>query len=151
MKSKLFTKIFLKTLFLIQVIKFSFLFSIDPTNKFILDNYGRYSIFHGGNVVVKLPPYLPTSDTFDYQMSLNTKHDLDTMKRLGFNSIRLGVIWEAVETAPGVYDYEFLDKVEKIINTLGENGIYTLTTNRAPAGNNTVTVVYGEFNNYKTI
>ena len=126
MKSKLFTKIFLKTLFLIQVIKFSFLFSIDATNKFILDNYGRYSIFHGGNVVVKLPPYLPTSDTFDYQMSLNTKHDLDTMKRLGFNSIRLGVIWEAVETAPGVYDYEFLDKVEKVINTLGENGIYTL-------------------------
>ena len=48
------------------------------------------------------------------------------MKHLGFNSVRLGVIWEAVEKAPGVYDDEYLDKVEQIINTLGENGIYTM-------------------------
>ena len=81
----------------------TFQFSIDPTNRFILDNYGRYSIFHGGNVVVKLPPYLPTLDKFDYQFSLNTPEDLATMKRLGFNSIRLGVIWEAVEKSPGVF------------------------------------------------
>ena len=106
-------------------IKSSFQFSIDPTNQFILDDYGRYSIFHGGNVVVKLPPYLPTTDTFDYQMSLITPHDLETMKRLGFNSIRLGVIWEAVETAPGVYDQDFLNRVEKIINTfLHNNTLY---------------------------
>ena len=59
-------------------------------------------------------------------MSINTEQDLETMKRLGFNSIRFGVIWEAVEKAPGVYDYEYLDKVENIINTLGKNGIYTL-------------------------
>ena len=91
-----------------------------------MDNYGRYSIFHGGNVVVKLPPYLPTLDVFDYQFSLNTKEDLETMKRLGFNSIRLGVIWEAVEKKPGEYDMDYLNKVEQIINTLGENGIYTM-------------------------
>ena len=59
-------------------------------------------------------------------MSLNTPHDLETMKRLGFNSVRLGVIWESVEIAPGVYDYEYLDKIEDIINTLGENGVYTM-------------------------
>ena len=113
-------------LLLLIIIKPFIQFSIDPTNKFILDNNGRYSIFHGGNVVVKLPPYLPTLDTFDYQMSLNTPHDLKTMKRLGFNSVRLGVMWEAVETAPGVYDYDYLDKIENIINTLGDNEIYTM-------------------------
>ena len=121
-----FSKFFLTILFLFQSIKIVFPFSIDPTNQFILDNDGRYSIFHGGNVVVKLPPYLPTLDTFDYQMSLNTPHDLNTMKRLGFNSVRLGVIWESVEIAPGVYDYEYLDKIENIINTLGRNGIYSM-------------------------
>ena len=121
MKSK-----YLSLFIIFNIISITFQFSIDPTNRFILDNSGRYSIFHGGNVVVKLPPYLPTTDKFDYQYSLNTPEDLETMVRLGFNSVRLGVIWEAVEKAPGVYDYDYLDKVEQIINTLGEHNIYTM-------------------------
>ena len=119
---KLFTNLFL----FILLIKASYFFSIDSSKSFILDNTGRYSIFHGVNVVVKLPPYLPNLDLFDPYMSLNTKYDLDTMKRLGFNMVRLGVMWEAVERQPNIYDYDYLDKVEKIINTLGENGIYTM-------------------------
>ena len=111
---------------ILAILSQTFQFSIDPTNRFILDKHGRYSIFHGGNVVVKLPPYLPTLDKFDYQYSLNTHHDLETMKRLGFNSVRLGVIWEAVEKSPGEYDNDYLNKVEEIINTLGQNGIYTM-------------------------
>jgi len=118
--------IYLSLFIIFNIISITFQFSIDPTNRFILDNSGRYSIFHGGNVVVKLPPYLPTTDKFDYQYSLNTPEDLETMVRLGFNSVRLGVIWEAVEKAPGVYDYDYLDKVEQIINTLGEHNIYTM-------------------------
>ena len=121
-----FLKLFIFFIILFNQLISSYQFSIDPTHRFILDNYGRYSIFHGGNVVVKLPPYLPTLDVFDYQFSLNTKEDLETMKRLGFNSIRLGVIWEAVEKKPGEYDMDYLNKVEQIINTLGENGIYTM-------------------------
>ena len=101
-------------------------FSIDSTKSFILDNEGRYSVFHGANVIVKLPPYLPDLDKFDPMNSLNTEYDLKTMKKLGFNMVRLGVIWEAVERQPGVYDMEYLEKVEEIINTLGENGIYTM-------------------------
>ena len=121
-----FLKLFPIFIILFNQLISSYQFSIDPTHRFILDNYGRYSIFHGGNVVVKLPPYLPTLDVFDYQYSLNTKEDLETMKRLGFNSVRLGVIWEAVEKKPGEYDMDYLNKVEQIINTLGENGIYTM-------------------------
>ena len=101
-------------------------FSIDDSKNFILDNEGRYSIFHGANVVIKLPPYLPDLDKFDPYMSLNTEYDFQVMKKLGFNSVRLGVIWEAVEKESGVYDMEYLDKVEEIINNLGERGIYTM-------------------------
>ena len=126
MKLILLPRVFLYLLINFNILTTTNQFSIDPTNRFILDKHGRYSIFHGGNVVVKLPPYLPILDKFDYQYSLNTPHDLEIMKRLGFNSVRLGVIWEAVEKAPGVYDDEYLDKVEQIINTLGENGIYTM-------------------------
>ena len=35
-------------------------------------------------------------------------------------------MWEAVERTAGQYDEEYLDKVEKLINKLGEAGIYTL-------------------------
>ena len=59
-------------------------------------------------------------------MSLNTEYDFEVMKKMGFNMVRLGVIWESVEKEPGVYDMEYLDKVEEIINTLGKNGIYTI-------------------------
>ena len=76
--------------------------------------------------MVKLPPYLPTLDKFDPFMSLNTDYDFEIMKKMGFNMVRLGVIWESVEKEPGVYDMEYLDKVEEIINTLGKNGIYTM-------------------------
>ena len=121
-----FLKICINLFLFILSIKGSFFFSIDSSNNFILDNNGRYSIFHGVNVVVKLPPYLPNLEQFDPYMSLNTQYDLETMKRLGFNMVRLGVMWEAVEKQPNIYDYDYLDKVEKIINTLGENGIYTM-------------------------
>jgi len=35
-------------------------------------------------------------------------------------------MWEAVERTEGVYDEEYLNKVEDLINALGEQGIYTL-------------------------
>ena len=42
------------------------------------------------------------------------------------NFVRLGVMWEAVERQPGVYDMEYLAKVNDLITKLGEAGIYTL-------------------------
>jgi hypothetical protein len=44
----------------------------------------------------------------------------------GFNFVRLGVMWEAVERSPGVYNDTYLEEVNSLINRLGENGIYTL-------------------------
>lgn len=35
-------------------------------------------------------------------------------------------MWEAVERTEGVYDDVYLDKVEEMINKLGDAGIYTL-------------------------
>jgi len=44
----------------------------------------------------------------------------------GFNFVRLGVMWEAVETAPGVYNDTYLTEVDTLITKLGKKGIYTL-------------------------
>jgi len=46
-------------------------YTIDPSTRTFRDEYGRARIFHGQNVVVKLPNYLPTDGAFDYQMSIN--------------------------------------------------------------------------------
>jgi endoglycosylceramidase len=52
--------------------------------------------------------------------------DISDLKRWGMNLVRLGVMWEAVETAPGVYNQTYLDEIEKLINQLGDKGIYTM-------------------------
>ena len=35
-------------------------------------------------------------------------------------------MWEAVERYSGYYDMYYLDKIEELINKLGDAGIYTL-------------------------
>lgn len=90
------------------------------------DEANRSVLFHGVNIVYKVPPYLPSlRGDFDPELSLN-QFDIDNLRKWGMNFVRLGVMWEAVETKPGVYDQDYLDKVESLINRLGEAGIYTL-------------------------
>ena len=45
------------------------------------------------------------------------------------NHMRLGVMWEAVETSEGVYDTDYLDQIESLVNTMGKYGIYTMIDN----------------------
>ena len=51
---------------------------------------------------------------------------MDDLKSWGFNLVRLGVMWEAVERTPGKYDEEYLQKINDLIMKLGERGIYTM-------------------------
>jgi len=48
------------------------------------------------------------------------------MKKWGFNLVRLGVMWEAVERTQDTFDLAYLDEIEVLINTLGDNGIFTI-------------------------
>lgn len=85
-------------------------------------------LFHGVNVIYKVAPYIPLfgpSDEFTPQESL-VPFDMDNLIKWGMNHVRLGVMWEAVETAPGVYNYTYLDEVENLINAMGEKGIMTM-------------------------
>ena len=100
-------------------------FKLSKDNRFILDDTGRATIFHGVNVVVKLPPYIPNTDKFDPLNSL-TSEDIKYMKQMGFNLVRLGIIWESVERKEGEYDIAYLQKMKALVNQLGENGIYTM-------------------------
>ena len=75
-----------------------------------------------------MDPYIPSfypNAKWDKDNSLN-RQDLKLLKKWGMNLVRLGVIWEAVETAPGVYNQTYLNEIEKLINNLGTQGIYTM-------------------------
>jgi len=98
---------------------------IDPEDRVIRDKDQRHVLFHGVNVVYKVAPYIPESDIFDSQSSMTDK-DIQDLKDWGFNFVRLGVMWEAVETAPGVYNDTYLEEIDKLITKLGNQGIYTL-------------------------
>ena len=44
----------------------------------------------------------------------------------GFNIVRLGVIWEAVEKERGVFDEDYLNQIDELITKLGNHGIFTI-------------------------
>ena len=94
-------------------------------NFFINSETKAATIFHGVNVVVKLAPFIPTVDSFD-PMSSVSDVDIALMKKWGFNYVRLGVMWEGYETSKGVYNTQYLQDMNTLINKLGQSGIYTL-------------------------
>ena len=116
-----------KTLSYLSVLFLSLLYSansfyIDSSKQFMLDENGRYKIFHGVNVVVKLPPYIPDTEKFDPYTSF-TDEDISILKKLGINLVRLGIIWESIEREEKVYDLEHLEKMYKIVDKLEQNNI----------------------------
>ena len=105
---------------------------VDPSTRTIRDAKGRQVLFHGVNAIYKEAPYIPNwngaNDTWTSQESL-LPFDMENLRKWGMNHMRLGVMWEAVETSPGVYNTTYLDEVEGLINKMGEYGIYTMVDN----------------------
>ena len=70
------------------------------------------------NSVYKIPPYIPDQLIFHPQESI-TDQDIDDLVSWGMNLMGLGVMWEAVERSPGVYNLTYLEEINKLINKLG--------------------------------
>ena len=62
----------------------------NTTTHHIVDGLGRERNFHGVNVVVKGPPWLPLMDAFDPEWSYVEK-DMQTLQDMGMNAVRYGV------------------------------------------------------------
>src|SRR4051794_10624664 len=86
---------------------------------FITDADGRVFISHGVNMVYKVAPYEPSAAGFG-------EDDAAFLADEGFNSVRLGVIYKAVEPRPGVYDDAYLDKLTQTAALLEKHGIAPL-------------------------
>lgn len=60
---------------------------VDVDRHRLVDAAGRERYFHGVNVVVKGPPWIPVVDSFDPDWSFSIK-DMETLQQLGLNGIR---------------------------------------------------------------
>ncbi len=87
--------------------------------RWITDAKGRVVILHGANMVYKRPPYAPDAVGFG-------RDDASFLARNGFNYVRLGLIWKALEPAPGVYDDGYLDRIGRTARVLSRHGIHVL-------------------------
>ncbi|WP_267292330.1 cellulase family glycosylhydrolase [Mycobacterium hackensackense] len=89
------------------------------TGTWITNSDGQVVILHGVNEVYKLAPFEPAASGF-------SEDDAQFLAANGFNVVRLGVIWAAVEPRPGVYDTEYLASLSQTVQMLADHGIYTL-------------------------
>src|ERR1700726_1283727 len=69
---------------------------LGPAGRWITDASGRVVVVHGINMVYKLPPYYPAAAGF-------SDDDAAFLHSIGFNAVRVGVIWKALEPKPGAY------------------------------------------------
>ncbi|TNV80325.1 hypothetical protein FGO68_gene10517 [Halteria grandinella] len=109
--------------------------SINPSTRLMQDASNRTMILHGVNIVPKTHPYIPRNDTFDPVFSL-TEAEIKGLSEWGFNVVRLGIMWQAVEVAPGVYNETYMDEMEALINKMGSYGIYSLVDGHQDAVSN---------------
>ncbi len=94
-------------------------FPIEGQGRWLVDQRGRTVVLHGVNMVAKRPPYAPDALGFGAD-------DARFLVANGFNTVRLGVIYAAVEPQPGVYDDAYLDRIERTVDVLGRHGIAVL-------------------------
>merc|ERR1719481_223307 len=100
-------------------------FSVNPERNRIVDNFGRERIFHGTNVVFKTDPFIPITTHFDVRYSFSTE-DAQLLASMGYNTIRLGVLWAGLEPIQGQYNMTYLEKVVEIVDIAGQHGLYTV-------------------------
>lgn len=112
---------------------------------FILADTGESILLNGPNVVVKGPPYLPfvSGDTYcvdsdDSCQETNTcvscttfnQADVDHIKEMGWNTIRLGVVWAGAQPRnENALDPTFLKQLHAILNLTDTNGLHVVLDN----------------------
>jgi endoglycosylceramidase len=87
--------------------------------RWITDARGRAVILHGINMVYKRPPYEPAATGFG-------PDDARFLARHGFDNVRLGVIYGAVEPQPGAYSAAYLRGIERTQELLARHRIFSL-------------------------
>jgi endoglycosylceramidase len=92
---------------------------IGHSGRWMTDEQGQVVILHGLNMVYKQPPYEPAAGGFGSAAAATLESD-------GFDVVRVGVIYSAVEPEPGIFSASYVDSIERTVAELGRNGVYSL-------------------------
>ena len=87
--------------------------------RWLTDDKGRAVILRGFNMVNKFPPFTLSAIGFG-------EEDAALLAKEGFNAVRVGVIYSAVEPRPGEYDERYLEDIERTVTLLARHGILSL-------------------------
>jgi endoglycosylceramidase len=99
---------------------------IRPEGGRLIDEAGREIILRGVNAGgrSKTPPFYPFDPEPDFDTAL-TRY-ADGITYLGFNVVRLLVIYEAAEPGRGQYDEVYLKKYDAMVRAFANRGIYVI-------------------------
>ncbi|WP_341257884.1 hypothetical protein [Gordonia malaquae] len=86
----------------------------------IVDAAGRVVLNHGVNNVDKEAPYIKAGDGFTV-----TAADAAKLAGYGFNSVRLGVSFDALMPTKGDVDEDYIGRVTAVVDMLADHGIRT--------------------------
>lgn len=91
---------------------------LSHSGRWITDAKGRVAILHGVNMVNKQPPYAPSAQGFG-------DDDAAFLQRFGFDAVRLGLIYKAVEPSPGGYSDAYLNDIAATESDLARHGVFS--------------------------
>lgn len=114
--------------------------------QFILADTKETIVLTGPNIVVKGPPYLPSvsGDTYCVDntsgecndsgtctsCSTFNQADVDHIKSMGWNSIRLGVVWAGAQPKDeNMLDPDFIERLHNVLDLTDINGLHVILDN----------------------
>ncbi len=91
--------------------------------RMFVDDSGREVILRGANAGMrsKMPPFYPFDPRPDFETAL--EEYVDIFDKLGFNVVRLLIMYEAAEPERGNYDEEYLKHYDMMIEEFAGRGI----------------------------
>ena len=95
---------------------------ITTSGRRFVDEHGRERIFNGVNLCDK-GQYIPVLKKREYRYG-QSEEIIRALAENGVNVIRLGIVWDAIEHKPGVYDEAYLDGVKTTLDWCEKYGIY---------------------------
>lgn len=129
---KISTKAKLREIFFLKILLCSFVSltlqcitntsKIRIKDKWFVDDKNRVILFHGINAVRKEFPWIPNQKNLD----MTNDSQLFNLKKWGFNTVRLGLMWSGLMPKKNMINQTYLDQMVSIVDRLAFFDFYVI-------------------------